>query len=233
MHAEADLYIENSFIQIIKSYEGIESNAGSITINSGEIYITSSDDAINIAAGGDGNSGQGSSTTNYILKVNGGYIVLNASGDGIDSNGDFTITGGTVIVSGSSAKSNSAIDCDGSFLTNGGLLITTGTSQMAKAPNSTSEQYAVMINFSSAKQAGTMVHIQNTKGDNLLTFEPLKEYQSVIFSSSALINDSSYDVYYGGSSSGALSDGLFTGGVYTTGSLYDSFTISDIITTVN
>lgn len=231
IHAEADIIIDNGTIEIIKSIEGIESYVGNITINSGDIHITSSDDGINIAAGGE--DGSGSNTANYSLIINDGYIAINANGDGIDSNGDILIAGGVVIVSGSRANINSAVDFDGSFLTNGGLLIATGTAEMAKAADSASSQYSVLINFNSTKQAGTMVHIQNTAGDNLLTFEPLKSYQSVVFSSAALKKDSSYSIYYGGSSSGAYNDGLYTGGVYAPGSFFTSFTISSISTSVN
>jgi len=43
---------------------------------------------------------------------------------------------------------------------------------------------------------------------------------------------STYDVYYGGLSTGTVYDGLYEDGTYTPGTKYTSFTISSIVTNV-
>lgn len=235
IHANNNLLIDNGFIEIAKCYEGIESTEGNITINAGEIYLTTSDDGINIAAGGDiggGHKSTSATTNDYLLTINGGYIVVNSNGDGIDSNSDVTINDGVVIVSGSEENSNSALDCDGTFLMNGGFLIATGTSQMADAPDTGSSQYSVKVTLNSTKAAGTIFHIQDSDGKDLVSFEPPKSYQSVVFSSPELSDGSGYDVYYGGSSTGTLEDGLYKSGTYSPGTLFAGFTISAKLTTV-
>jgi hypothetical protein len=233
IHADDDLVINDGDINITNSYEGIESGEGNITINDGEIHLVSSDDGLNLAAGG-GVSGRGSiSTGNYYLYINGGYIVIDAGGDGIDANASIVMTGGDVIVSRSTASSNSALDYDGSFAMNSGFLVATGTSRMAEAPGSSSDQNSVLVNFSSTQSAGTLIHIEDQSGQDILTLSPAKSYDSVAFSSPDLAIVSTYNVYLGGSSSGTLLDGLYTDGTYSPGTKYKSFTISSTVTTVN
>ena len=72
--------------------------------------------------------------------------------------------------------------------------------------------------------------LQNEDGREILTFVPTKSYQSIAFSSPELIKDSTYNVYYGGSSTGTVTDGLYQGGTYTPGTKYTSFTISGVVT---
>ncbi len=90
-------------INITDSYEGLE--AYDIEINGGTIKIVSSDDGLN-AAGGDGSGnfnpggwGPGNmNTSSGILNISGGYIFVRAEGDGVDSNGNLNISGGTTII---------------------------------------------------------------------------------------------------------------------------------------
>lgn len=233
MHADYDLLINDGTINITKSYEGIESYKGNITINKGTIHLASSDDGINVSAGGDmmGGPGQGgwggtaSSSGSFYLYINGGRIYVNASGDGVDSNGSIKMTDGILLVDGPTNNGNGALDFNGSFTITGGLVIAAGSSGMAQAPQSSSSQYSVLVKFSSTKSAGTLFHVQTSAGEEVLSFSPGKTYQSVAFSTPVLKKGSAYEIYTGGSSTGAQTDGLFTGGAYTGGSLYTSFTI--------
>jgi len=208
-----------------------------LTINAGEIYLTTSDDGFNIAAGGVSTGGgpgrkSVSATSEYSLNINGGYIVVDATGDGLDSNGSIEFIDGTAIVNGPTLDNNGAIDCDGSFNMNGGLLIAAGSSGMAESPSTSSGQYSVLVKFSSKQQAGNLIHIQTNSGEEILSFAPEKSYQSIVYSSPLLQNGSTYDVYLGGSTTGTDKDGLFTDGTYTPGSKYSGFTISGIVTSI-
>ncbi len=232
IHADRDLLINGGDINITKSFEGIESADGDISINGGEIHIVSSDDGLNLAAGGDTEPGS-SLAANYYLYINGGYIVIDANGDGIDANASVVMTNGDLIINGSTVSNNSALDYDGSFEMNGGFVVAVGSSKMAEAPGASSSQNSILVNFSSIQNAGYLVHIKNQTGEELLTFSPVKTYQSVAFSSSKLIMGSSYDVYLGGSSSGTATDGLYLDGTYSPGTKYTSFTISGTVTIVN
>lgn len=221
IHSDKSLEINGGDITLSKSYEGIEST--NITINDGNIRLTSSDDGINVS---------GSTSGGNYLTVNGGYAYVDASGDGIDVNGSVKITGGTVIVNGPENNGNGALDYDGAFEMTGGLLVAAGSSGMAQAPDTSSTQYSVMVNFSSALAAGTVVHIETEDGKDILSFAPTKEYQSLVLCSPGLEKGASYNIYYGGSADGTSKDGLYNGGTYTAGTKFDSFTVSDIVTNV-
>ncbi|QJW91487.1 hypothetical protein HNV11_19930 [Spirosoma taeanense] len=90
----------------------------------------------------------------------------------------------------------------------------------------------MLINFTSSQKAGSIVHIQNSKGKDILTFVPVKNYQSVAFSSPSRATSSTYDIYVGGSSTGAVTNGLYQNGTYTAGTKNNIFTISSITTNV-
>ncbi|MCP4353912.1 MAG: carbohydrate-binding domain-containing protein [Desulfobacterales bacterium] len=235
IHADSLLEINGGNINITKSYEGIESEV--VKINNGDIRIVSSDDGLNVAGGSDGSGtnrkpGDVDPSGDYYLYVNGGSVVINAGGDGVDVNGSIEMTDGVVIVNGPTDDRNGALDCDGSFTVTGGFLAAAGSSRMAQAPDSSSTQYSVLLLLGSPQQAGSLIHIQTSDGKGILTFEPAKEYQSVAFSSPELIKGSSYDVYYGGSSTGVADNSLYQDEIYTPGTRYASFTVSDIVTRV-
>ena len=236
LHSDSSLTINDGEVTISQSYEGIESKV--ITINGGNIHLVSSDDGINVSSGG-GDMPMGgmrmqnefaASADNY-LAINGGYLFVDAQGDGIDVNGPVTMTGGIVIVNGPTNSGNGAMDYTGSFKVTGGLLVAAGSAGMAMAPGQTSTQYSVMINSEEAQPANTLFHIETDDGRDILTFMPTKTYQSVVLCSPELKKGTSYLVYSGGNSSGKATDGLYTDGIYTAGTQIESFTISDIVTT--
>ncbi len=219
LHADKELQIDNGNIEITKSYEGLE--GATITINGGKITLTSSDDGVNAAG----------SSSNY-LYINGGTLIVYASGDGLDMNGSGVMTDGTVLVHGPTNSGNGALDYDGSFKVNGGFLIAAGSSGMAEAPSSSSSQNNVMVYFTSTYSAGTLFHLQDSNGIEIVTFKPQHKYSSVTLSSSDLKSGSSYSIYTNGSSTGTETGGLYINGEYTPGTLYKTFSISGTTTTV-
>jgi hypothetical protein len=222
VHADAYLGINGSDIIISKSYEGIE--AAVIAVTDGTVHVTSSDDGVN---------GATDASIEPYLYVYGGYIYVDASGDGIDINGSIVMTDGTVVVNGPTANNNAPIDYDGSFRITGGYLLAVGSSGMAQIPGASSSQNSVLITLSAAQTAGSLVHLQASDGTALATFKPSKKYQSVAFSSPDLKTGTTYSLYLGGSSTGTATDGLYSGGSYTVGTLSKSFTISSVSTKVN
>jgi hypothetical protein len=231
-HADSSLIINGGDITISKSYEGLES--ATIIINNGRIHIESSDDAINVVGGNDASGfdrgpgmppGQDLFTysSDYYLHIYGGYIYVDAMGDGIDVNGVVEMTAGTLIINGPVANDNGALDF-GSFKITGGFLLAVGSSGMAQAPSSTSAQSSVLLNLRSSIQAGTLVTIQSSDGTILFSFVPTKTFSSIAFSSPTLESGSTYNVYSGGNMTGTATDGLYTDGTYTPGTLRGGFT---------
>lgn len=237
MHADAAITINGGTINITQSYEGIESAA--ITINDGNIHLVASDDGLNVAGGADGSSQGGRPGQNafadmtasgYLLTINGGYVYLDTGGDGLDSNGSFVMTGGIAIVNGPTNNGNGPLDYNGTFNISGGLLVAVGSSGMAQPPSETSSQYSVIHNFNNVQAAGTLVHIQDASGNDVLTFAPTKEYQSVLLSSPTLQGGASYTLYVGGTASGDMLDGLYSNTTYAPGTEIASFTLTNMTT---
>ena len=166
----------------------------------------------------------------YYLYINGGTIVVSAAGDGVDVNGAIEMTDGLVIVHGPTEQMNGSLDYDGYFNISGGYLVAAGSAGMAMAPSQSSIQYSALIYFSSTLPAGTLVHVQNSAGEEILTFAPVKDTQSIAFSSPDLVNGETYTIFVGGSSTGVETGGLYLDGSYSPGSEYASFTVSGVVT---
>ncbi|OGO77918.1 MAG: dockerin type 1 [Clostridiales bacterium GWB2_37_7] len=235
IHADSAIVAEGGKINIAKSYEGIESSI--VTIAAGEIYIVASDDGINIAGGNDGSAVNGrpgqnsfSTSSNNKLNISGGYVVVDSTGDGLDSNGSIYMSGGTVLVSGPTANMNGALDYDGVFEISGGFLIAAGSSGMAQVPSEQSTQNSILMYYPQVQQAGVIVNLKDSTGKTIVTFAPKKEYQSVAISSPEIKKNTAYTLYSGGASTGSGNDGLYTDGEYKGGAKIVDFTVSKSVT---
>lgn len=239
IHAESSLTVNGGKINIAKSYEGLE--ASNIVINDGEICVISSDDGINVAGGNDGsgmmgrqnqnNANSSSSSSSHSLTINGGYIYVNATGDGLDSNGNAYMNGGTVIVNGPTNNGNGALDYDGTFDVNGGLLIAAGSSGMLQTSSNNSKINCISVTFDQSQQAGSLISIQDSNGNEVVTFAPSKTYQSVVICSADIKTGETYKVYSGGSSSKQEKNGLYENGGYSNGTLVTELTVNSVVTT--
>jgi hypothetical protein len=170
---------------------------------------------------------------NSMLNINGGYITVDASGDGLDANGSIKMTSGTVIVSGPTNNGNGTIDYDGKFEISGGLLMAAGSSGMAQTTSEESTQYSVIMTYTQTQKAGTVVHLQDSKGNTVATFTPKKDYQSVVVSSPKVTKGETYTLYSGGTSSANESLESYTTGEYKGGTKVVEFTIKDSVTWLN
>ena len=236
MHSEYNTEFTSGDIYITESYEGLESAMGSITINGGNFDIVASDDGINVSAGGASAGGGRKSATatgTYALNITGGYINIDCEGDGLASNDFLNITGGTMLVNSDSQRENSSLDYDGSCVISGGFLLGVGSADMSMAPGTSSTQYSFLIDLKSKLTTGNIIHVQNSEGTEIFTYTPHKSFQSIVFSSSALKKGSTYEVYIGGTATGTASNRLYTLGTYSGGTLYTSFTISSMVTSIN
>jgi hypothetical protein len=92
------------------------------------------------------------------VTVSGGYVYVDAGGDGIDSNGSLTVTGGTVLVSGPTNSANGALDhMSGNISVSGGVVAAAGASGKAETFDDASGQASLLIVFDTALDAGTAV----------------------------------------------------------------------------
>lgn len=221
IHADSTLQVEGGDINITKSYEGLESSA--INILNGTIHVVSSDDGINVA-------GDTGTAMDSVLTIADGYIVVDAGGDGLDANGSIVMTGGTVLVNGPENGGNGALDYDRTFDISGGTLVAVGSSAMAQGISTSSSQNAIMMTYSTTQPAGTMLHLEDSKGNNILSFSPTKSYSSVVMSTPQIEQNQSYKLYTGGSVSGNTQDGISVDETYTGGNLVVEFETGDVQT---
>lgn len=212
-HADNNLIINGGSITVSQSYEGLEGQK--VTVTGGNIDITASDDGIN-AAGSSSSSSTGgrpgSSDSNALITIGGGYIVVNASGDGIDSNGNIVISGGTLLVSGPADNGNGAFDYGGEATVSGGTVILCGSSGMAQGFSDKSEQASFMYTLDSSASAGSSVAVTDEKGNVIASFIPAKQYSNIVITSPSLKNGSSYKLVIGGTVSGADKNGFASSG---------------------
>ena len=121
IHASTVVQIDGGTVSVTAA-EGIEGTV--IRINGGDISVSARDDGVNAA--------RKSSAMQPAVIVNGGSLSVSMGAgdtDGIDSNGDITINGGIVSVTG-----NSGFDYDGTGVINGGTVFVNGQ-QVSSLPN--------------------------------------------------------------------------------------------------
>lgn len=213
IHAKRSLIINNGNINITKSYEGLE--AQNILINNGEISIVASDDGIN-AGGGSDSTNQTSTTgsdANCILTIEGGNIYINASGDGMDSNGYIHFNGGNVIIDGPTNNGNGALDAGISINQTGGIVLAVGSSGMAETLGSASSIYNISVYFDTTIAADTKITIKDSVDRIVMSHAPTKAFNHLAFGTEDFVLGETYTIY--------LDD-----------EKYESFTITDIITTI-
>lgn len=148
-------------------------------------------------------------TLEPLLTISGGYTVVNAAGDGIDSNGNIVMTGGTLLVFGPTDNGNGAIDYgDGNYsmTISGGTLLAVGSSGMAETADGDG-QAVFACSFRSSLSAGTTVGLTDADGNLICGYCLPKSISSVVFSSPALTAGNSYTFVQGGTAD-ADADGV-------------------------
>ena len=189
MHADKQLDVNDGYINIVTSYEGLE--AMTINLNGGKIYVYATDDGIN-ACTGDGK-------TSPIINVTSGYIdVTTASGDtdGIDSNGNYVQTGGMVLVKGGSSSGNvsGSIDVDGTVTITGGTCVALGG--ICETPvNSVNAYVLSSVSFSSGSYS-----LKDASGNEVISFTVDGSFSNGWICSDTLTTGTSYTLYRGSDS---------------------------------
>ncbi|NUT34275.1 MAG: carbohydrate-binding domain-containing protein [Hamadaea sp.] len=232
VHAEGALVVDGGDLAVTKAVEGLEGK--DITVNAGTVHVTSSDDGVN-AAGGSGTTSNGGGgmgggmgggdmeVGDYSVTVNGGTVVIDADGDGFDSNGTAKITGGTLVVNGPTMNGNGALDVNGSFEVTGGTVLAAGSAGMVVAPDESSAQGWISATLDSAVAAGTTLQVVDADGKVVATFVTSKSVQNVTYSSASIKDGGQYTIRSGGSASGAD-----TGGLRASGDLGSASTIATV-----
>src|SRR5699024_369569 len=149
-------------VTVTASTEAVE--AANIRIESGVVDLTASDDGINASGNADlqelmngtdsaedsGATGEADTSedparqggpgmfadTGERLEIAGGDVTIDAEGDGIDSNGTLTITGGEIVVYGPTRGGNGSLDANGGITMTGATLAACGPGATEEGPAS-------------------------------------------------------------------------------------------------
>lgn len=207
-------------ITVTDCYEAIE--AAALNIRSGNIDITSTDDCLNAS---------NADLTNYAfsITISGGTIhAYSSDGDGFDSNGSLTISGGNVTVWTANTADNQPLDADGTITISGATLLAAGGSAGIGTKLSASQPYVIFgaesgmwggmnrdphSSISASVSKGSSLSIKNTSGSIMCSAAAPCNVNYVLFSSDELTSGSSYTLYSDNTSAAtaAAQEGNFSG----------------------
>ena len=118
--------------------------------------------------------------------------MVNAEGDGVDSNGTIEFAGGVTIIYGPTKGGNGSLDADRGILVNGGVLIALGSLGMVETPAKNSQQCCVCYALSG--NANSQLVVKDNDGNVLFETTSPKSYQSVVISMPEFQIGSSYSI---------------------------------------
>lgn len=136
--------------------------------------------------------GQEESDPSLQIILEGGTLTIDAEGDGIDSNGTASISGGSLVVNGSVQGGNGPLDAAGDITITGGTVWALGTSDMLQGFAQGSTQASITANI--AGTAGQTLIILDAKGKEVARQTASKDFQAVIMSSADLVDGQTYTI---------------------------------------
>lgn len=253
IHAEAYLNINGGTTTIAESYEGLE--AAQIHISGGTTQVSSSDDGLNATGGSSfelvdgllvlkdisssdteqtfgGRGGMFEVEDNCDITISGGNLTVTTSnGDGIDSNGSLNVSGGTVLVFGSSSGGEGALDYTGSSSISGGTLVALGSSGMAQSMEPDDSHATLMVTWDEVQPAGTRLTLCTQQGEILCSLQSTNSFQTAVIGTDSLSAGQKVSLYTGGT---VNSDSqLLTMGTLSDGELLCEVTLSEGVTNIS
>lgn len=193
-------------ITVTNSNEGIE--AATIHVYSGNLTVYSEDDCMNAA---------NSDLTDYAfsLTISGGKLYMyTTAGDGIDSNGTLTISGGTTEVWTANSADNQPLDADKTVTVTGGTVLAAGASSGMGIKLSTTQPCVIfgsgskggLIGWPGLNQntvsikSGNEIAVKDSAGNTIYSATAPCNASYVIFTGAELTDNSTYSLYANGTS---------------------------------
>ncbi|HUQ00232.1 MAG TPA: carbohydrate-binding domain-containing protein [Aeromicrobium sp.] len=150
--AEGSLTVDSGDVDVTKSDDGVKSQV--VSVSGGTLSVTAIGDGIKASKGGKGGTAPGAPKVveqGVKLTISDGTVHIDAGGDGIDSRGSATITGGVVTI-GKSGKN--AIDVVGTSKTPDRLTVPLATAGKVELKDAAGE---VVASFTAAKAGPRLV----------------------------------------------------------------------------
>lgn len=203
VHADYSTTIKDKAnVNVVASYEGVE--GALVTFDGGYTNIVSSDDGVNAA---NGDYGDSSNAFDFQLDIKSGYLFVNAGGDGVDSNGDLTVSGGFTVVAGPTDNGNGQLDfgdLSGDKLTvNGGTLIAYGSGSMMNfsTSNLVTNQNTFFLGQTSA--SANQYYVVTDSSKNIIAAIKAIKNSASLFMTCDEFGAGSYTVYVASSINGS------------------------------
>lgn len=165
------------------------------------------------APGGQGGA-PGASDSNCLIQINGGKVVLDSQGDGVDSNGNVEITGGTLLVNGPSSDGDGAFDYDGEATISGGTVLMAGAVGMAQSFTSGMQAFALV---QASGSAGSVIEATDADGNVIATLTATKAFGCVFVSGAGVSDGDTITVSVDGAATMATASMTGTSGIPTGG----------------
>lgn len=183
--------------------------------NERELNGGAPDNAFAEGMGGGGGGGMTMGDENCLIQINGGYTVLDASGDGVDSNGSVEVTGGVLLVNGPTSGGDGAFDYDLTATVSGGTVFMVGSTGMAQNFTSGTQPFAFAT---TSGNAGDSIAIVDGNGTVVASLTAAKQFGMVLASSASFAESGVYSLVIGGEVTGANADGYTDSGTVDGGS---------------
>lgn len=200
--SDGELNIYGGDINIEKLEEGLEGLT--VEIYGGNVDISATDDGINARTKYDdsvsdaekemlGNQDQ----DGVEVRIAGGTVNINASGDAIDSNGDLYIEGGETYISGPTSGGDGTLDYNGEAKITKGVYVGAGSSGMFQTFSEDSSQNFINVYYDSTQAAGTTITLSDESQTKLIEFVAEKEFATVVISLPSLETGKTYTLKTG------------------------------------
>lgn len=144
------------------------------------------------------------------VRITGGTIEVDAMADGIDSNGNLYVEGGTIHINGPVSDGDGALDYNGTAVINNGIFVAAGSSGMMQGFSEESGQDVLIAYYSERQEAGTSVILTDESGRELLNFTPEKEFSCILISMPDLEQGKTYRLSTADASEEVVLDGVVT-----------------------
>jgi hypothetical protein len=197
-----DLEVRDSKVTVTSCYEGLEGEHIVLLGDANQIDVIASDDGINASTDYD--------CTDMYIKIEGGYTHVNASGDGLDSNGYLMFTGGTTYVEGPTGDGDTSLDSNSGIYLDGGTLIAGGSKGMVEIPDAQSKECGLVYYPTATIAANTLVQVLDSSGTVLAGYTFTKGPAAFIFASPFFVKGSTYTIKAGTTSTSVTLTGTIT-----------------------
>ena len=183
VHADYNLDVTNSHIEISSSYEGLEGAIVTIDGENSNLVIYSNDDGVNAAS---------DYASNNNIYIKNGYTRVYASGDGLDANTGLYLQGGTVIVEGP-GSGNGSLDAEKVYF-QGGIVFACSTNGMRESMTASQNTFVYQ---GSTLSAGSTISVVDSNNNALYTYQLKQSCTQIIFSHPSLALNGTYKIMNG------------------------------------